>query len=462
MPKVQVDRGKPRDSRPFVADSWREPKTTGDRVVLLIMMIVLALLVGFAVGFAVYLLMNLSGWLTKLIWEGIGERFHIPAFSLIACSLGGLIIGLWTHFSHNSIDELEVVMARFKQTGSYRLENPAATSVSFLLPLAFGGPVGFEAGLTGIITAACCWVRDKLKAAGLRVADITDVTIAASLSAIFHAPLAGLVAGYETSGDQTLTTEVGHVDDYNLRRGVKIVLYLAAALGAFGGIAAFSALFGAAAGMPRFDHIGAQGDEFAWSLLGLAAAYLLLLVFRASELGAERLARIIDFSPWGTVVKPLVAGVALGIVALALPLVLFPGEEQCDVLMETWLGTPALVLLATAVCKALATPFCIQMGWKGGDLFPCIFAGVACGYGLAAITGADPMLMVTVTTAAYLAGVTENPALAIGILILCFPLDGILVLVLSALVGAFLPVPKVLRKPKGAAKASGAKGGSRA
>jgi H+/Cl- antiporter ClcA len=409
-------------------------------------MVLLALVVGFAIGFVVFLLMNLSGWLTRLLWEGVGERLSIPAFPLICCTVGGIVIGLWTKLAGNSIDSLETVMGRFKETGSYRLENPPATAVSFLLPLVFGGSIGFEAGLTGIIAAGCCWVRDRLKVAGLRAAGIADVTIAASLSAIFATPLAGLVAGFESESDETLQTELGHVDDFNLRREAKLVLYLAAALGSFGGVAAFSALFGTSGGFPRFAAIEAHGTGLLWGLLALVAAYALLLVFRATEKGARLLSRRLHAQSWGVIARPVIAGVLLGTTALVLPLVLFPGEEQSHELMEAWGGMSAAVLLATGVFKAFATPLCIELGWKGGDLFPCIFAGVATGYGLAALTGADAMLMVTVTTTAFLAGVTRRPLLALGILALCFPMRGILFMGLAALAGTALPVPAALAK----------------
>ena len=303
------------------------------------------------------------------------------------------------------------------------LTTSAPTSKTHGAPSArpLGGSIGFEAGLTGIITAGCCWIRDRLKVAGLRAASIADVTIAASLSAIFATPLAGLVGGFESESDEALQTELGNVDDYNLRREAKLVLYLAAAIGSFGGIVVFGRIFGGSGGFPRFEAIGAHGLGLLWGLLALVAAYVLLLVFRGTEKGAKVVSHYLESRPHGVVARPVIAGVLLGSIALALPLVLFPGEEQSHELMETWGVMPAAVLLATGVLKAFVTPLCIELGWKGGDLFPCIFAGVATGYGLAALTGADAMLMVTVTTTAFLAGVTKKPLLALGILALASP-----------------------------------------
>ncbi|MBR2803775.1 MAG: chloride channel protein, partial [Eggerthellaceae bacterium] len=322
-------------------------------------------------------------------------------------------------------------------------------AISFLLPLVFGGSIGFEAGLTGLITAGCCWIRDKLKAAGLREAAVADVTIAASISAVFATPLAGIVAGAEsTRPDGNDQLAEADVYDYNMRRPAKIVLYTAAAFGAFAGIRALSALFGASAGFPRFDAISSEGAGYLWILLALAAAYLMALLYHASNTFTGQIASNLGNNMRGTVLGPVIAGVALGLMATFFPYVLFPGEVQSHELMQTWTSWTAAALIATGALKALATPMCINLGWVGGNFCPSIFAGAACGYGLAMLTGADPMLMVTVVTSGFLAGVMRRPLLAIAILMLCFPLESIVWMGLSAIVLAALPLPSALMSDK--------------
>ena len=94
--------------------------------------------------------------------------------------------------------------------------------------------------------------------------------------------------------------------------------------------------------------------------------------------------------------------------------------------------------------KVVATPLCLNFGWRGGNFFPCIFAGVSCGYGIAVFSGIDPMLCVTVVTTALVACMTRKPLLTLALLILCFPIDGILASGVAALVGSALPVPRGL------------------
>ena len=104
---------------------------------------------------------------------------------------------------------------------------------------------------------------------------------------------------------------------YDMRRSVKIVLYMAAAIGAFGGIALFSALFETETGLPRFEAIQATGADFLWALPCLIAAYVLTLVYHASDYGFARLAKRLSASPYAALAAPVIAGIVLGAVAMA-------------------------------------------------------------------------------------------------------------------------------------------------
>ena len=88
------------------------------------------------------------------------------------------------------------------------------------------------------------------------------------------------------------------------------------------------------------------------------------------------------------------------------------------------------------------------MGWHGGNFFPNIYAGISAGYGMALLTGADPMLCVTVVTAAYLGGMFRRPLLVLALLVLCFPVRSILWMGLACVVGSALPVPAAIMPTK--------------
>ena len=436
------------DRRPYVGDVGKRPQKASEKATATIGFVLLALVTGFVIGFAVYLLMNLSTWLTELVWFGAAGNVPFLWYPLLVCALGGVLIGVWTWWSHDRVRPLEEVMAEFKETGSYKTNGVWRPVVTFLLPLVFGGSIGFEAGLTGLITAGCCWIRDQIKKAGLRFGAVADVSLAASMAAIFRTPLAGIVAGVESDPDGVALAEPDP-NGYDLRRGAKAVLYTAAAFGAFGGVRAFSSLFSVSGGLPRFDSIDASVADFLWVVPCILVAYAMTLAFYGARRAFSLVSLAIGDGTVGTIAKPTIAGVAMGAVACVLPFVLFPGEAQSEMLVEGWTSYAGATLLATGVLKAVVTPMCIRMGWVGGDFFPSIFAGVAAGYGLAALTGADPMLMVTVTTTAYLAGVMRKPLLVLAVLFMCFPVNGIAWMGVAAVIGATLPVPRVLLAKSG-------------
>ena len=426
-----------KSGKPYVGD-FGAPIEGARRVAAAsLSMVILACLVGFAVGVVVWGVLSLSNLLVQLLWHDLPAilPFDAPWLPLVICPLGGLAIGLWTRRFHNAPASLEAVMGEVRATGGYRLRGLGSSIVSFLLPLTFGGSIGPEAGLTGLIAAACTWIGNTLKRAGLKVKAVTDLTLSATLSAVFGAPFLGIVmSAEEQSGAPS-------PDDYAFRRPAKLLLYTAAAFGAFGGVAFVGCLLGDGAGLPRFSSIESQGLEWLWTVPLALAGWVLGLMFHASSRAFGSMA---DRFKEDSLLPPLIAGVALGVVAVVLPGVLFSGERQCHTIMEEWTAVPALVLLAVGALKVIATPLCLNFGWRGGNFFPCIFAGASFGYGAAALTGVDPMLCVTVVTTALVACMTRKPLLTLALLILCFPVDGILASGVAALVGAALPVPHAL------------------
>lgn len=101
------------------------------------------------------------------------------------------------------------------------------------------------------------------------------------------------------------------------------------------------------------------------------------------------------------VVRGLIGGVGLGIVAAFLPQVLFSGEEQTAELIHNAAEIGVVMLIVLAVGKLLVTCLILAAGWKGGYLFPILFVGVALGL---AANQLFPSIPVAVAVAATLGG----------------------------------------------------------
>ena len=228
-----------------------------------------------------------------------------------------------------------------------------------------------------------------------------------------------------------------------LPKAQKTVVYGIAIAGGLGTYLLLGQLMGGGMGMPRFEAAQVGNLELVWliplALIGTVCGWL----YFVSEHASEALAHTIGERP---VVKAMLAGLALAICGTVLPYTMFAGETQADVLMETYLTIPAGVLIATGLVKAMLTPALINLGWRGGHFFPVIFSGVSLGYGLAILTGADPVFYVAVCTASTMGAVMRQPVMVVGLLLMCFPLKGIVCMIIAAVIAAGIPLPKPLRK----------------
>jgi H+/Cl- antiporter ClcA len=91
----------------------------------------------------------------------------------------------------------------------------------------------------------------------------------------------------------------------------------------------------------------------------------------------------------------------MGIMGALLPLTLFSGQDGAKELIGQagMIGFWGLILLA--ICKLFATSLLLATGWKGGYIFPILFAGVALGMAGNLLFPGVPL---AVTVAATLSG----------------------------------------------------------
>lgn len=392
---------------------------------------------GAVAGAFVWLLLFAMNLGISFVWSILPAHFG-PFFPLLACLAGGLVIGLFAKRFGSYPEDLDEVMAKVKRDGRYDYDKLGVMSVAALLPLFFGGPIGPEAGLTGAVAGICTWVGDRMKRFGSEFQQLTSVGTMAALSAIFTAPLFGFVAPLYGSVDE-------NVDDRTVvvPKTWKIMVYLCAIAGALAAFAGLGALFGGGMSLPRFTDIHVGTVELLWllplALVGAAGGWLFCM-------GDGLFGRLSDKVGDRPVLKAVIAGAVLGAVGIALPFTMFAGETQAEELGALWTSMSAIVLLGTGFVKVLLTPLCIRFGWRGGHFFPVIFAGVSIGYGMAALTGADPVFCLCACTAALVGGVMRQPLMAVLLLFLCFPVKGVIVMLAAAAIGAAVPIPKAFRK----------------
>ena len=400
-----------------------------------------------AVLWAVLKIMDLG---MEMLWTVIPERAgleHSLVYMLAVTLTGGLIIGLWQRRYGLLPEEMPQVMARVKSEGGYPYDRLHILIVSALLPLIFGGVIGPEAGLTGVIAGLCCFVGDRLKYKGDELAALAQTGICATLGVIFNAPLFGIVRNMDDDAERRGKNDQGKERVRLVNRPVRIFIYC---MGAAGGMLAFRGLGaltgGGAMGLPRF---GAEHDisliQWAWMPAIIVSAAAMGLYYLLTGRLMQTIGRKLSDH---RVISCMIAGVFIAVIGYFLPFTMFSGEHQMGELMGCWQDMTTAALILTALAKVFLVNMCVELGWRGGSIFPVIFTGVCAGYAFAALTGIDPTFAVAAMAAGMYAYIGRKAVMTVAILLLCFPVVYILPIAVSALIASRIPLPGALKEQR--------------
>lgn len=390
---------------------------------------------GAAAGAIIWVFARLVGLCTMLLWDKLPHAVGFFFLPVIICAFGGVLIGLVHKKFGDYPEELPVVMGKIKRDKHYDYRPMGAMLIAAFLPLVFAGSVGPEAGLTGIIAGLCYWVGDNVRFARERQHAFAKIGEAVTLGTIFHAPLFGIFAVEE---DSLLEGGRSSDADTSMPRATKFALYGLAVGGAFLAWHILSVLLGeAASGLPHYSDLTIQWKDLVLLLIYIPAGVLLCLLFVLCEWLTDAAAERIP-----VIAREIAGGVVIGLIGMGVPMVLFSGEEEMSKLAETFGTYTPLFLIGVCLLKIFLTAFSIRFGFKGGHFFPLIFACTCLGFGLAMVFfGADFGHMVFAAgciTAATLGAQLKKP-LAVAMLgLLCFPARMILLLFISAALGAWL------------------------
>ncbi len=188
----------------------------------------------------------------------------------------------------------------------------------------------------------------------------------AGIGAIFRAPLGGAV----------LAAEIPYRDDVESDALVPGFVASIVAFSIFGALVGYSPIFGRVGGAGFTD----ARQLIYYALIGLAAGLVGRLYIR-SFYGFTRW-----FGRWSLPreVRPAIAGLAVGCLALVLPGVLGTGYGwvQAGLDRTTLLGLPLWVILLLPFAKILATSLSIGSGGSGGIFGPGMVVGGLLGAGI--------------------------------------------------------------------------------
>ncbi|WP_342716492.1 chloride channel protein [Bacillus paramycoides] len=387
-------------------------------------------LLGSIVGATVWLFLVTINIGIHFIWEYLPTIFASPPYyTICVTTIGGILVGLTQKYFGTYPRLMPEVMGEYKETGRIEYRFVHKATLTAIIVLIFGASLGPEAALVGIIGGLCTWVGDRFTFALKGMNELTEVGIGATLSVIFNAPLFGYLAPNENEGDQ--------INEFS--KGQKAIVYLATT---FAGFSIYLLL-------SKFDNRGSFIVDFGEGSLSLNEwiAFLPLASIGAIvgffyfklEFTLEKLIHPLKEYK---LALGIIGGILLGITGTFLPYTLFSGEHQLKDLVVEWSHLSFWVLLLSGVLKLCITAVCLNTGWRGGHIFPIIFAGSSIGYAIASIIPIDPIASVAIVTTAISSYALRKPIAITLLLLMFFPLNLLLPMLGAAAIGNTFPLPK--------------------
>lgn len=393
------------------------------------LMTLLVALLGGAIGGITWGLLFIMNLGINFLWTDLRNAVDLTLYPVMVCAVGGLLIGLWEQRFGPYPREMAEILKDVKQGERIPYNNLHIIGIAALLPLIFGGSLGPEAGLTGVIVGLCFWFSNRLKFIFQEIAELPQIGMAATIGVIFGAPLFAFVNQIEDESKPAL-----------IPKNLKILMYFVAILSGYGVLTVLQNFFGGRLGLGHFPAIEKiTAAEWAAAIplavVGVAAGMLYFLFMKMTKMAVKPLAHKI-------VIRGILGGVILGGVGIFLPYTMFSGEHEMVEVINSWPTMGFAVLVLTGIVKLLMGNICHEMGWRGGNIFPTIFSGVSIGYACALLLPIDPIFCVAVVTAALTATVMRKPLAVILLLLICFPINGIIPMTIGAVIGGAVPVPQ--------------------
>jgi H+/Cl- antiporter ClcA len=371
---------------------------------------------------------------THLLWTEAAAAVGLDPriFTILVCTIGGLMVGLLVKFfgDHNAI--FADLMREFGETGRFKYRNAPGIVVTALVSLVSGASLGPEAPLADACGGIGTWASDRLKLDEQETRAMGYSGVSGMLAAFITQPVGGAVLGLESAqgGPAGKKTYFWVLFPSLLASAVATVVFVALS-GAF-----FQTLYV----FP--DYVPRVGDLFyavPLGLIGGGVGLLFLFWLRALQ-------RLLQPMKARLVLRGLLGGLGMGLIGAFLPLTLFSGETETAELIHNAAELGVLMLIVLAVSKLLATTLLLATGWKGGYIFPILFASAAMGL---AANLLFPHIPVAVAVAATLAGALvaalRAPLFAVLFTLVLVSKETAAVIAVAAVVSALLSALVALR-----------------
>lgn len=326
-----------------------------------------AVLVGAAAGTGAIVFWASVGALQDLLFAGGPGNLYemaarLPWWQLLAVpAVGGLAIGVFVdrlllhRRPHGVVD---VIQAAALRGGYLSWRNGMKSALVNAGSIGCGASVGSEGPIVHLGASLGSWIARLARIPQGRVRRVIGCGVAAGIAASFNAPIAGVVFAIEVV-----------VGKYTLHTFAPI------AISTIAGTSISRLYYGNG---PAFFDMPAHaatslGDIPVYAVLGLLSAGVAIAFILSVDLTQQLFARA-KCPRW---LRPAVAGLALGAIAIYVPQVLGMGYETTNAALHEALSLKWLVIILLA--KLLASGLSLGGGYGGGVFSPALFLGAMAG-----------------------------------------------------------------------------------
>lgn len=307
--------------------------------------------------------MQLGFWLIGFVIPGApNPSSNSFRYVWLVTTVGGLMVALVVR-RLGAPSSMERVLDEIHTEGKINYRKIPAMLVTSLISLAVGSSLGPETPVVDISGGVGSWLGEKLNLATKELRILTFCGMGAGLGAFFGSPVGSAFFALEFPHrlgleyyEALIPTIVSSILGF-------IVFRVATGL-TIGGEYDFPSY-------PALHHL----DLLYAVLLGVIGAIvggLVILIFRSTGYFLRSLTNYPIF-------LNMLGGLVSGLIAMVLPLTLFFGEPQIQVIINEGSKLGAGILLLTALGKIIAFSVGMQSGFRGGYVFVLFFIGAAVG-----------------------------------------------------------------------------------
>ena len=341
---------------------------------------IIALFIGIAAGAGAVLFRLGIEMLQGAIYGATDEELASAAADLpwllllIVPVMGGLVVGIILHLftpDGRSRSLAHVIEGAAIRDGRVDNRSGLASTLASLITLSTGGSTGREGPVVHLGAVISSYVSRLIHADGVTARDLMGCAAAAAVSASFNAPIAGALFAMEVilrhfaihafapiviasvAGTVVSRTQMGNVTEFMLPEANVLQFYVE---------------------LPAFMILGL--------ICGLVAAIMMKSIFAAEDFGNF----VQDKTRMPGWLRPAVAGLVLGLIAILFPHILGVGYETTSRALTGNLLLWEVVVFAAVKVLAVAVTIAGRMG--GGVFSPSLMVGALTGlaFGLIATT----------------------------------------------------------------------------